>query len=569
MACSIFANGFRVDDVEAVLGRVGISDALGRVGALRDKSLIHRVGPDRLGLYASIRAFANVRLHEQDDRWVARLRAAHATHYADLAGRVARTRLLVSSTADAALPPDVRRDTGQFGVALDAVSAGALGDQEATRATASLAAALALVGGRPLDELEPVLASSKGAVAALARQSVLRAMGRLGEGYALLEAVATDNQVEPGLRAMARVSAGIQRRSEGDLRGAEDLHRQADADIDPTAMPILHGVNLACRGRLACDAGDVAGARALNAEAIEHQERLGESWLAALSLANLAQLEQEHGRFERAESLLERAIERFRAAGEPEYETIYAAVCGGLYLEWGKPDLAQLWFEAAQGPVDGLVPAVSRILVSGGRGVIAAFDGDGHLAREQLERALRDATRSASAVMRVITERYAAAVAITLGRMSDEDRATWAARVTEPARDESEDARVAEANIDARFAGRLVALALRRASSSRVLQVATGALSFSLGDVRVDLGRRGAPRRILQTLVAEHGGRGRALDVAALAEAGWPGERILVEAAATRVRVAIATLRKLGLRDVLLTRDEGYLIDPGVAIQVS
>jgi hypothetical protein len=73
----------------------------------------------------------------------------------------------------------------------------------------------------------------------------------------------------------------------------------------------------------------------------------------------------------------------------------------------------------------------------------------------------------------------------------------------------------------------------------------------------------------LEALVKAHRGEGNPLGVPALAEAGWPGERILVEAAATRVRVAIATLRKLGLREVLLTRDEGYLIDPEVDLRVS
>jgi predicted ATPase len=43
-----------------------------------------------------------------------------------------------------------------------------------------------------------------------------------------------------------------------------------------------------------------------------------------------------------------------------------------------------------------------------------------------------------------------------------------------------------------------------------------------------------------------------------LQEAGWPGERIMAEAGAHRVRVAISTLRKLGLKDALETTPEGY-----------
>ena len=48
-----------------------------------------------------------------------------------------------------------------------------------------------------------------------------------------------------------------------------------------------------------------------------------------------------------------------------------------------------------------------------------------------------------------------------------------------------------------------------------------------------------------------------------LVGAGWPNERIADRAARNRLRVALATLRKVGLRDVLVTKDGGYMIDPG------
>ena len=51
-----------------------------------------------------------------------------------------------------------------------------------------------------------------------------------------------------------------------------------------------------------------------------------------------------------------------------------------------------------------------------------------------------------------------------------------------------------------------------------------------------------------------------------LLEAGWPGERVLPEAAANRVYVAVATMRKLGLRDVLLSRDDGYLLTTDIDV---
>ncbi len=49
-----------------------------------------------------------------------------------------------------------------------------------------------------------------------------------------------------------------------------------------------------------------------------------------------------------------------------------------------------------------------------------------------------------------------------------------------------------------------------------------------------------------------------------LVTAGWPGERLVAEAAAGRLYAAIATLRRMGLRDWLQRRDDGYLLDADV-----
>ncbi len=82
---------------------------------------------------------------------------------------------------------------------------------------------------------------------------------------------------------------------------------------------------------------------------------------------------------------------------------------------------------------------------------------------------------------------------------------------------------------------------------------------------RVALDRRRQLAKILDRLAGERLARpGSALDWDALLAAAWPGERVLPEAAAHRVRVAVSTLRKLGLRDVLRTSEDGYLLVPEV-----
>ncbi len=77
-------------------------------------------------------------------------------------------------------------------------------------------------------------------------------------------------------------------------------------------------------------------------------------------------------------------------------------------------------------------------------------------------------------------------------------------------------------------------------------------------------------QRLLLRLVAERQARpGEALSVDALIEAGWPGERMIPRAGATRVYTAIASLRRLGLRDVLLrVEGGGYLLTPAVPLEI-
>jgi predicted ATPase/tetratricopeptide (TPR) repeat protein len=78
----------------------------------------------------------------------------------------------------------------------------------------------------------------------------------------------------------------------------------------------------------------------------------------------------------------------------------------------------------------------------------------------------------------------------------------------------------------------------------------------------IDLERRRVVRRILDELIENRIHQpGRPVPVSRLVEAAWPGQRFVAESGANRVYVAIATLRTLGLGEVLQTRSGGYLID--------
>jgi len=77
----------------------------------------------------------------------------------------------------------------------------------------------------------------------------------------------------------------------------------------------------------------------------------------------------------------------------------------------------------------------------------------------------------------------------------------------------------------------------------------------------VDPSHRRPLRRVLDAL-ARHRltSPGTALSREALVAAGWPGARMMARAGAHHLRVAIATLRKLGLREAIRTADEGYVL---------
>lgn len=105
--------------------------------------------------------------------------------------------------------------------------------------------------------------------------------------------------------------------------------------------------------------------------------------------------------------------------------------------------------------------------------------------------------------------------------------------------------------------------------SLRSLTVARDGSWFArAGEARVDLSRMVAPRRVLMALVDVHArSRGRAVDLEQLFAAGWPEQRALPTAAANRVHVTLNKLRTLGLRDVIQSREGGWLLDPALVIE--
>jgi hypothetical protein len=115
----------------------------------------------------------------------------------------------------------------------------------------------------------------------------------------------------------------------------------------------------------------------------------------------------------------------------------------------------------------------------------------------------------------------------------------------------------------------LAAVCIRWRTASHLRAARDGSWFTLQSGERVELDRRQNLRRIVAVLVASwRDAAGEPVPTATLLAAGWPGERVGADSGRNRVRVAVSTLRSMGLRDVLLSRDDGYLLDPDVALSI-
>jgi len=107
------------------------------------------------------------------------------------------------------------------------------------------------------------------------------------------------------------------------------------------------------------------------------------------------------------------------------------------------------------------------------------------------------------------------------------------------------------------------------ASAEGLAVAASGKWFRAPGAERVNIERRASACLIMQLLAAAAVERtGVTTTVEELFAAGWPGQRALPRSAASRVYVAMSTLRGLGLRDILLRHHDGYLIDPEMPVRL-
>jgi predicted ATPase len=605
--CSVFRGGFTLEAAEAVIdvrAHAGAPATLDVLAALRDKSLLYAFAPRaalgevRLGMYAAIRAFAADRLDE------AATRAAEARHAAH-----------VVSAAEAWS----KRLTGRDGPEM---RARVLAERE------NLLAVIERVLGRgPVSAraAEPALRALLVLAPALLHEGALDAYVRLLDP--VLEAT-RDSGADPRLSAHALAVRGSLLRQRGQSKaGSRDLVRALASakNLGDRALEarVTHELGHALASR-----GEAAAAGEHFERALAICREIGDRSGAGDALASLGALTARQGRLDEAAPLVERALAVHRAEQSPLAEAADLRSLGEIALDAGRLDEARVKLGEAlllarqirdrrgealaiglSGRADHLAEdhARARAAYEGASAILrdlgfapleALFTGWlGELAREEdrtaeaftLLTAARDLLGEETDVARAaIFLAHEGALDAGVGR--DADACVAFTRAREKAQKTGDPDALAvvavlsgsEAAGDARtLASRSaeVRVALRcvdRAATSRASKVPpppddallvgpAGQWFRAPHGERVPLDRRKPLALMLDRLARERAeSPGNALAWDALLAAGWPGERVQAAAGAHRVRVAISTLRKLGLKDVLATRGEGYLLAPEI-----
>ncbi len=593
-SCAVFRGAFDLDAAEAIIG----PDAADALRELRHRSLVAREGT-RFRLFASVRQLASAHASTL-------MLEAEGRHRACFVAR-AGAELEAHSCGDA--------DAGARLVdLLDELEHACAGASASERTTLLLAIATARVGrvASPglIERLERALVESPGEGVALhaLRARLLEAAGRMDEavaafGAALAQLPAPSDEVSVAGATESTRRAADRRASlltelahaelaRGDLAAATERALEATACASASSLAACRAARVTglvahARGKLehARDAYQVALdlARALERPAESaglradlggvrlQQHRLEEAreeYEAAiqgldpeldpirrgLAEGNLAILEQEEGQPSRAAELYARATERLQRAGHRLYTAHLQVYAGALAHEHERLDDAARLYDAARSSLRRVGDARLLALASGLFGALEVRRGR----RAAAEEAFHEAERALS---RVDDEGVARSVALLRAHLSLADGPEEAVALLRG----MEGSEGSTSSDDLRLAARL----LRRRLGHGRLHVDDAARALTLPDgARVELASRLVLWRIVAALVAqrEHS-PGEPLPVEALIDAGWPGERMTGDSASNRLKVALSTLRKLGLRE-LLVRDEsgGYLLDPTVPL---
>jgi predicted ATPase len=578
--CTVFHGGFTVDAAEAVvdLSRFeGAPPVLDAVQRLRDKSLVYaqssRELPSevRLGLYESIREYAAEKLVESGDR-------------DSVEERYAAYFLRVGS----AWAPPAESGFIEHARRLEA---------EMENVAAVHARALAR---SPRDALR----------AAIVLDAILGRSGSLHARLEMLERTTAHvrGEVEPALlsevvwrRSSARLRAGAVQEARADAERAlqlaltaHDLGREADAHRLRAVIEWFAGGDAAAHIEAALAASRAISDRSREAQALQvaacvdldcgdHQRAYAaclrvialadaaeDKAVAAIARGNLGAILTQLGRHAEAERVLEESTTALYAMRD--FHAYFAQLLTLAAVRQERGD-----FQGAERAHLELIAAAAKAGRVNVRGLSLAMLGALRAASGETEQAAR-LLDQAEAITGPAGERWLAVVRVHRGHV-DLALARDCAKQREPAASErhranaerrlAEGAAWTDRTDDLRTALRWLKQALQFDSRAWIL-AEDGAWFRPPGGWRIDVGDRQHAKATLRALLqAWRNAPGKPLATDDVLRAAWPGERVNKRAGASRVYVTISMLRDLGLRELILSAEEGgYLLNPSHSIAV-
>ena len=592
---SLFRGGFSLEAADAVLGE----PALPRVQSLRDKSLLRAAprspdGAARFSLYEGVRELAAEKLAERGEVELAGAR--HAAHYLasgeaaaagwertgtggpldriqdDLenllaVGERALARACTREAAEEALRAllvidPVLSTRGPFGIhlelldrALDAArAAGADPLLEArTLAARGVARSRRAEDAAGLDDLTRARHRAAALGATALEASILTELGVLHQRRREVDRVRACYE-----QALALHRRSGDRRAEGRVLGnlGALLHDEQrldealpyyDAALEIAAsVGDLRAEGNGCNniGLLEQERGAAGPARRRYERGVAILEEVGDRRLLAITLGNLALLHHEEGRLEEARAGYQRATTLLAEVGDRRSEALAQGRLGAALASMDRADDARAALSRGERLLVHLGDPLSDEVLAVARGFL-----DLALARgARVEGRPAEAAEHLAEVRRRIGR--ARAGAPSLADRSDDirlclrilERSLWATDV----------------DADSGPTG------------SELLLAPEARWCRPPGGSWQDLRERHAVRRMLLCLVVrQREAPGRGATLLDLQEAGWPGERILPQAASNRIYVAVNQLRKLGLKDWLRRSGEGYFLEPSLRVHHS
>ncbi|MBK8251680.1 MAG: AAA family ATPase [Polyangiaceae bacterium] len=595
---AVFRGGFTLEAAEAVVDLSLYPDAppiVDVLQSLRDKSLLTAIetppGADlRLGMLASIAVYT---LEKLDSSIAANVIARHAHHVVRTAehheqhltgkdGPIHRAQILADRHN---LTQVIERVLGQ-------------GQVTARTAEPALRALLVLATLSPYDgppeafaaAVGPVLTATKdsgadprlSARALYARGTLLLSRGDIRAGSRdLVQALAVARSLNDALltaRATCALGEALARR--GEMAAAREHFEKAAQSFTQLADTSGAGAAIALQAELSLRQGDLVTAQALADRALSLHQTKSDAFGSAVDLILLGRIACDRNdpqtaitHFSSACVHAERAESRRTAAAATGYLGLAHHLAGNL-------DAAKTHFETAIAAFSEMGLIIPQALFSGLLGIWFREDQKPGEAYARLSIAAERLDNAGQGAMRALYLAHLSDLEAEASRPSERSALCTLATSLLNA-----DPDVSVAQVVALFtlgtppqssAHAIIAARCRRGAGARplaappppddTLQIGPSALWFQPphGE-RVLLDRRRQLAKMLDHLAAFRLEKpGAALGWEALIETAWPGERILPDAAAHRVRVAISTLRKMGLRDLLRTTDEGYLLAPDV-----